>query len=266
MNNKIVNTINEIEENFMKLKSAVEHINSAEKTSRDIIKSNIEISAGFKNTVISLEKLLIEDFKKSHSSIVEKSELVLKELEKINFEHNHKEILDFVSANNEILDSVQNKNFDKDFLKIQTELHEVKNVISTNIQNKNFNSDFKKIFEFVSSNNEILDSIQNKNFDHDFLRIQNELHDVKSVIITKINTKNFNNDFAKICTDLISTKTEISNKIQISNKKLDTISNDLIIANENTNSIIKGINYLKKIIFILIVCLAIIILKIFQII
>lgn len=167
MSEKIEQIISNIEESFNKLNTSVEQLQKAENIASSSAVTTSTLITEFESSIKTIEKLVKVDFANEYNKVVKINKDLIARIDKIdfdkkfndtnkkiddkNFDEDFKSIFDFVSANNEILDSFQLAVIPDGFT----------NVI-TAIANKNFDNKFKSVEQ------KILD----KNFDPKFQSIQ----------------------------------------------------------------------------------------------
>lgn len=118
MEEKIEKIIESIETSFIQLNNSVELLKKAEKTTTTATNTTSELISEFQTTISSIEKIVKIDFANEYNKLYDTNKKLIEKLDKINFNqqitliHNlvtekSNEILEFVIANNDFLDSFQ---------------------------------------------------------------------------------------------------------------------------------------------------------------
>ncbi len=166
MENRIEQIISNIDKSFNKLNTSVEQLQKAENIASSSVLTASTLITEFKTSIEVIENLVKNDFANEYNKVVKINKDLFARIDKIdfdkkfndtnkkiddkNFDEDFKSIFDFVSANNDILDSFQlrvipdgftnvitaiaNKNFDTKF-----------DAVKTQITNKNFDNKFKSV-------------------------------------------------------------------------------------------------------------------------
>ena len=202
MEEKIENIVKTIEESFNKLNTSVEQLQKAENIASSSVVTTSTLITEFESSIKTIEKLVKVDFANEYNKVVKINKDLIARIDKIdfdkkfndtnkkiddkNFDEDFKSIFDFVSANNEILDSLQlavipdgftnvitaiaNKNFDTKF-----------DAVKTQITNKNFDNKFSELTKVISNKNfninfqSIEEKIRDKNFDNKFKSVEQKI-------------------------------------------------------------------------------------------